>query len=100
MAFVDRNRDLYFASVQGCKVNVNTNTTNASTSTSNSSSSSSSNNNATNGFIAPEKLATMVSSVAWHDVHETLVAITDGVLTTWFYPAILYVDRNLLPLTK
>lgn len=91
VAFVDRNRDLYFALVQGYGVSVNVNTSNANAAATAST---------TSGFVVPEKLATMVSSVAWHDVHETLVAITDGVLTTWFYPAILYVDRDLLPLTK
>ena len=46
------------------------------------------------------KLSTMTTSVEWHDTHETLVAIADGHLTTWYYPSTVFSDRDLLPLTK
>ncbi|EPY34821.1 hypothetical protein AGDE_07815 [Angomonas deanei] len=46
------------------------------------------------------KLSAMVSSVSWHDQHETIVAVADGRLTTWYYPSILFSDCDLLPKTK
>lgn len=46
------------------------------------------------------KLSTMTTSVAWHDTHETLVAVADGHLTTWYYPSTVFADRDLLPLTR
>lgn len=47
-----------------------------------------------------QKLTTMATSVAWHDTHETLVAIADGHLTTWYYPTIVFSDRDLIGKTK
>lgn len=46
------------------------------------------------------KLATMVDSVAWNDKTDMLVAISDSKLICWYYPNIIYVDRDLLELTK
>ncbi|CAJ1021859.1 WD domain, G-beta repeat, putative [Leishmania lindenbergi] len=46
------------------------------------------------------KLSTMTTSVSWHDAHETLVAIADGHLATWYYPSTIFTDRDLLSLTK
>jgi intraflagellar transport protein 80 len=42
------------------------------------------------------KLATMVDSVKWNDHTDMLVAISDGQFVTWYYPGIVYVDRDLL----
>nr|CCC52397.1 conserved hypothetical protein [Trypanosoma vivax Y486] len=47
-----------------------------------------------------QKISVMTSSLAWHDQHEILVAISDGRLTTWYYPTILFSDRDLMPITK
>ncbi|EAN97596.1 intraflagellar transport protein 80 [Trypanosoma cruzi] len=68
IAFVDRNRDLYFGSVHQ--------------------------------RLGVQKLSTMTSSLAWHDRHEILIAIADGHLTTWYYPTIVFSDRDLLTTTK
>jgi len=48
----------------------------------------------------PHKLATMVSSTRWNDTSEVLVAISDGRLITWYYPSVVFVDRELLPKVK
>jgi intraflagellar transport protein 80 len=69
VAFIDRNRDLYIATVH-------------------------------TRYAAPVKIATMVSSAAWNDLTEGLVAITDGQLVTWYYPSVVFVDRDLLQLTR
>mmetsp|Transcript_35722 Transcript_35722/g.63833 ORF Transcript_35722/g.63833 Transcript_35722/m.63833 type:complete len:770 (-) Transcript_35722:267-2576(-) len=46
------------------------------------------------------KLATMVASVKWNDTSEILVAIADGKLVVWYYPSVVFIDRDLLPKTK
>lgn len=50
--------------------------------------------------LASVKLATMASSISWNDKNETLVAICDGKLNTWFYPTVVYTDRSLLTKTR
>lgn len=68
LVFIDRNRDMYLATVHvkhGC-----------------------------------HKLATMVSSMKWNDVTETLVALADNRLVTWFYPSVVFIDRDLLARTR
>ena len=45
------------------------------------------------------KLSTQVDTAAWNDSSDQLIAIADGKLVTWSYPAIAYVDKDLLPLT-
>jgi intraflagellar transport protein 80 len=50
--------------------------------------------------LPTQKLATMVCSAAWNDATETLVAIADGRLVTWYYPTAVFVDRDLLIHTK
>lgn len=47
-----------------------------------------------------QKISTMTSSLAWHEHHEILTAIADGRLTTWYYPSIVFSDRDLLAMTK
>ncbi|CAM9962929.1 unnamed protein product [Heterosigma akashiwo] len=48
---------------------------------------------------AKHKLHTQVDSVEWNDGSDMLAAIADGRLRTWFYPNVVFVDRDLLPLT-
>jgi intraflagellar transport protein 80 len=50
--------------------------------------------------LATHKLSTMASSIAWNDKNETLTAISDGRLTTWYFPTVVYTDRDLLSRTK
>lgn len=42
----------------------------------------------------------MVDAVAWNDVADVLVAFADGQLVTWLYPAVVLVDKDLLPATR
>lgn len=46
------------------------------------------------------KLATMVDSVKWNDQTDMLVSMADGKFVVWYYPSIVYVDRDLLPYVK
>lgn len=47
-----------------------------------------------------QKISTMVSSLLWHDTNETLAAISDSRLTVWYYPSMLFLDADLVTLTK
>ena len=49
---------------------------------------------------ASYKLATMVDSVQWNDTTDMLAAMIDQRLVVWYYPNVVYVDRDLLPVTK
>ena len=49
---------------------------------------------------APHKIATMTTSIKWHDTHSCLAAITDGCLSTWYLPAVMFLDRDLLADTR
>ena len=46
------------------------------------------------------KLSTVVSSVKWNDSTDILLAIADGKISVWYYPYVVFVDRDLLPMTK
>jgi intraflagellar transport protein 80 len=46
------------------------------------------------------KLATMVDSIKWNDSTQMLVAIADSKFIVWYYPSIVYIDRDLLPAIK
>lgn len=48
----------------------------------------------------PHKIGTMTTSIKWHDTLSCLTAICDGNLVTWYLPAVMYVDRDLLADTK
>jgi intraflagellar transport protein 80 len=52
------------------------------------------------GFDAPFKLHTMVDTISWNDQADILVALADSKLVTWYHPAVVYVDRDLLPATR
>lgn len=41
----------------------------------------------------------MVSSMKWNDACDILVTISDNKVMFWYYPAIAYVDQELLPKT-
>lgn len=47
-----------------------------------------------------QKISSMVSSVLWHGIHETLSAIADSRLIVWYYPSILFLDTDLIGATK
>lgn len=46
------------------------------------------------------KLAAMVDSVLWHDTTAMLAAMADQRLNIWYYPNVLYVDKDLVNQTK
>lgn len=46
------------------------------------------------------KISTMVDSVSWNDITDTLVAISDQKLTIWYYPLMFYIDKDLLHRVK
>ncbi|EDV28474.1 uncharacterized protein TRIADDRAFT_49567 [Trichoplax adhaerens] len=46
------------------------------------------------------KLGTMVSSLAWNDACNMLAAIQDNHFTIWYYPSVVYADRDILHLTQ
>ena len=48
----------------------------------------------------PVKLQTMVDSVAWGDEADVLVTLTDGKMVTWYYPQVVWVDRDLMHATR
>ena len=41
----------------------------------------------------------MVQSLMWNSDTNMLAAFADGKLTVWFYPNVIYVDRDLLQKT-
>eukprot|EP00898_Chlorokybus_atmophyticus_P007150 jgi/Chlat1/7436/Chrsp6S07491 len=73
LSIIDRNRDLYLAAVLG---------------------------GGGGGGVVACKLAAVVSSALWNSSCNALAAIADQQLVVWYYPAALYIDRELLPLTR
>jgi len=45
------------------------------------------------------KLRNMVDSAEWSDSSECLIALSDSKLVMWYYPRVVFVDRELLPQT-
>lgn len=70
IAFIDKNRDLYLTSVQ---------------------------------YAGREpkicKIGSMVLCMAWNDSANILCGIQDNQFTVWYYPSVVFVDRELLPHT-
>jgi len=46
------------------------------------------------------KLASMVDCAIWHDTTDMLAAVCDSKVTVWYYPNVVYVDKDLLNSTK
>jgi intraflagellar transport protein 80 len=46
------------------------------------------------------KLNTMVDTFMWNDSSDMLCAIADGKLNVWYYPNVVYVDKDLLDMSK
>jgi len=78
---LDRNHDLYIASATASSVG-----------------------QAQNTGAAPGsnliKIATMVDCAAWHETTEMLAAISDSKIVTWYYPNVVFVDKDLVAETK
>ena len=43
--------------------------------------------------------ASMIHQMAWNDETNQLVALTDGKLSVWSYPSVVFVDTDLLQRT-
>lgn len=67
LAFIDKNRDLYLTNVRTIGLQRKIN-----------------------------KLGSNISSFVWNDAYNMLAAIADSRFTIWYYPSIVYVDKNLL----
>ncbi|OMJ95505.1 hypothetical protein SteCoe_1102 [Stentor coeruleus] len=50
-----------------------------------------------NDFV---KLCSMVDSFRWNESNDMLAAISDGKLYVWYYPNVVYVDKDLLILSR
>ena len=50
--------------------------------------------------VATYKLGTMVDSVRWNDTTDMLAAMIDQRLVVWYYPNVVYVDKDLTAVTK
>jgi intraflagellar transport protein 80 len=70
LAFVDKNRDLYITNVRVIGVARKIN-----------------------------KLGTNIHNFVWNDAYNMLAGIADARFTIWYYPGIVYVDKNLLSRT-
>lgn len=46
------------------------------------------------------KICSMVDSAVWNDDSDILAACSDSKLIVWYYPNVVYVDKDLLNLTK
>jgi len=46
------------------------------------------------------KLCSMVDSFRWNEKSDMLAAIADGKLYVWYYPNVVYVDKDLLQLSR
>ncbi|XP_003968452.2 intraflagellar transport protein 80 homolog [Takifugu rubripes] len=45
------------------------------------------------------KIGSMVHSIAWNDAANILCGIQDSQLTVWYYPSIVFTDKDLIPKT-
>jgi intraflagellar transport protein 80 len=106
LAFVDKNRDLYVMPVHPPSGSENHKSGRGGSGSSGRESKSGSGSHnklgsgATDTLGAPFKLHTMVDTISWNDHADILVALADSKLVTWYHPAVVYVDRDLLPATR
>jgi intraflagellar transport protein 80 len=52
------------------------------------------------GAHALVKIASMVDCAIWHDETEMLAAVADGKIVVWYYPNVVFIDKDITPLTK
>ncbi|CAK8674791.1 intraflagellar transport protein 80 homolog [Clavelina lepadiformis] len=71
LTLVDKNHDVYLASVQK-----------------------------QGGNYSLAKLTSMVQSLSWNTTVNMLCGLSDSNLTIWFYPPALFVDQSILPSTQ
>ena len=44
-------------------------------------------------------IGSMVTSICWNDHTNMLAAMQDNKFVVWYHPAVVYADKDLLPLT-
>uniref|UniRef100_A0A674ND32 Intraflagellar transport 80 homolog (Chlamydomonas) n=1 Tax=Takifugu rubripes TaxID=31033 RepID=A0A674ND32_TAKRU len=49
--------------------------------------------------LSQEREISMVHSIAWNDAANILCGIQDSQLTVWYYPSIVFTDKDLIPKT-
>lgn len=47
-----------------------------------------------------KKLGSMVDTFAWHDEQDLIYTLMDGKSIIWYYPNTIYVDEDIIQLTK
>ena len=70
LAFIDKNKDVYLTRIRQ--------------------------HTAANRVV---RLGSMVTSMAWNDSTNMLAAIRDGKFTVWFFPGVVYIDKDVLSQT-
>lgn len=56
--------------------------------------------NLARGTQSSYKLATMVDSACWNQGSDIIAALSDSRLIFWYYPGVVYIDKDLVNLTK
>ena len=51
------------------------------------------------GPVLPHFIGSMVTSICWNDRTNMLAAMQDNKFVVWYHPAVVYADKDLLPLT-
>lgn len=100
LAFVDKNRDLYVMPVHPTSSEQNSSKSRRNHESKSNSSATKLGSGADSAVGGPFKLHTMVDTIKWNDQADILVALADSKLVTWYHPAVVYVDRDLLPATR
>ncbi|XP_016334527.1 intraflagellar transport protein 80 homolog [Sinocyclocheilus anshuiensis] len=70
IALIDKNRDLYLTSVRKL-----------------------------GRAHSIHKIGSMVDTMAWNDSANILCGVQDSRFTVWYYPSVVFVDKDLLPKT-
>ena len=50
-------------------------------------------------LVLPHFIGSMVTSICWNDRTNMLAAMQDNKFVVWYHPAVVYADKDLLPLT-
>ena len=50
-------------------------------------------------LVLPHFTGSMVTSICWNDHTNMLAAMQDNKFVVWYHPAVVYADKDLLPLT-
>lgn len=48
---------------------------------------------------AARKIASMVDAISWNETSGSLCAVVDGAVVIWYFPAAVFIDLDVFPLT-